>query len=420
MRQLLTTSIPRPDSIAVGREESIFAADLNQHTEQLHDLIHGKRILAIGGAGSIGSNTIDIVSRFSPASLHVIDHNENGLAELVRNLRSRVGGLQIKDFRALPLNYGNRAFEYYISDCAPFDYVMNFAALKHVRSEKDHYSILEMLTTNLIFMSKLMSNLCQFDSPKRFFSVSTDKAANPSSVMGASKRLMEHFLFSKSLPRPLEMQTVSARFANVAYSNGSLLQSFQNRFRLKQPLVAPRDCKRYFVSLEESGHICTLAAFIAPADTIVIPKFDPEKSLILLENVLYGYLDTQGYKPELFENADEARNSVDKCIAKGRWPVVLTPLDTAGEKPFEEFYSENESVKDIGMSMLAAVEYQTNKNGCIIKVRDILEKILDNSPANGSVENKINKNVFYDLIASIEPGFLETHKSATENLDQRM
>ena len=420
MKQHLITAIGEPDSIAVGREQSIFAKDIKAHTEQLYDLIEGRRILAIGGAGSIGSNTIDTVSRFSPASLHVVDHNENGLAELVRNLRSRVGGLKVRDFRALPLNYGNRAFEYYLHDNAPFDYILNFAALKHVRSEKDHYSILEMLNTNLIFMSKLMSNLTQFDSPARFFSVSTDKAANPSSIMGASKRLMEHFLFDKSLPRPMAMQTVSARFANVAYSNGSLLQSFQNRLRLKQPLVAPLDCKRYFVSLAESGHICTLAAFIAPANTIVIPKFDPQESLVLLENVLYGYLKTQGYQAELFENDELARNSVNKCIAKGKWPVVLTPLDTAGEKPFEEFYSDQETVIDIGMSMLAGVEYKSSQKGSIIKVRDILEKILDNNPADISAKNKINKNTFRDLIASVEPGFLETHKNASENLDQRM
>ena len=238
--------------------------------------------------------------------------------------------------------------------------------------------------------------------------------------MGASKRLMEHFLFDKSLPRPGNMQTVSARFANVAYSNGSLLQSFQNRLRLKQPLVAPANCKRYFVSLEESGHICTLAAFTAPADTIVFPKFDPEQNLVLLEKVLYGYLETQGYKPELFENADEARSSVDKCVAKGSWPIVLTPLDTVGEKPYEEFYSEQETVIDIGMTMLAGIEYITSEKGSIIKVREILEKILDNRPANISAKIKINKNIFYDLIASVEPGFLKTHKQALENLDQRM
>ena len=420
MKQNLITAIPSPDSMAVGRQESIFSTDLEHYSDRLGELIRGKRILVIGGAGSIGSSTIGTVSRFMPDSLHVVDQNENGLAELVRNLRSRVGGLQINDFRALPLNYGNRAFKYYLHDCAPFDYILNFAALKHVRSEKDYYSILEMLTTNLIFMSRLMSNLCCFESPRRFFSVSTDKAANPSSVMGASKRLMEHFLFDKSLPRPQNMKTVSARFANVAYSNGSLLQSFQNRLKLRQPLVAPVNCKRYFVSLEESGHICTLAAFIAPEDTIVIPKLDPEDNLVLLEDVLYGYLETQGYKPKLFENAEKARRRVEKCAAAGCWPVVLTPLDTVGEKPFEEFYSENERVIDINMSMLAGVEYSACEKESIIKVRDILEKILDNNPANISAENKINKNIFYELIASVEPGFLGTHRNASESLDQRM
>ena len=169
MSDYFIRAIPEPDSFAVGRQQSIFAQDMEDNLQNLNTLIQGSRILVIGGAGSIGSNTVDTISRFKPDSIHVVDHNENGLAELVRNLRSRVGGLDVKDFRALPLNYGNRAFEYFLSDYAPYDYILNFAALKHVRSEKDHYSILEMLTTNLIFMSRLMANLQQFDSPKRFF-----------------------------------------------------------------------------------------------------------------------------------------------------------------------------------------------------------------------------------------------------------
>lgn len=412
--------IPAPDCLAVGREKSIFAEDIEANYSQLIEMISGKRILAIGAAGSIGSNTIDTISRFNPSTLHVIDHNENGLAELVRNLRSRKAGLNVRDFKTFPLNYGNKAFEYYLNDNAPFDYILNFAALKHVRSEKDHYSILEMLSTNLILMSNLMEKLCDYNSPARFFSVSTDKAANPSSVMGASKRLMEHFLFDKSLPRPDDMDIVSARFANVAYSNGSLLQSFQNRLKLRQPLVAPKDCRRYFVSLRESGHICTLAAFIAPKDTIVIPNLNPEKSLVLLEDVLYGFLHNQGYEPVVYDDEEKARANVEYCAKKSQWPVILTALDTAGEKPYEEFFSETETVIDIGLSTLSAVIYEKSNFGDVSKVRDILKEILDNTPAENVGLNGLNKNMFRDLIASIEPGFLNTHKDAVGNLDQRM
>jgi len=200
---------------------------------------------------------------------------------------------------------------------------LSFAALKHVRSEKDPFSLLEMLNTNLILMADLLESLAQMPSPKRFFSVSTDKAANPSSMMGASKRLMEHFMFSEDLPRPQSMSTTSARFANVAYSNGSLLQSFHHRLASHQPLVSPKDCRRYFVSLQESGEICTLAAFLAPDGTIAIPNLAPEKSLVLLEDVLFDFLKYKGLEPEIFESEDEARAAVERCASQKKWPVRI-------------------------------------------------------------------------------------------------
>jgi len=409
--------IPLPDSLAVAREESIFSEDILQNSNVLSERIKSSKILVIGGAGSIGLNTIDVISRFKPSALHVVDQNENGLAELVRGLRSRSDGMVVDDFRTLPLNYGGKAFAYYLQDNAPFDYVLNFAALKHVRSEKDHYSILEMLNTNLMLMANLLAQLEKYQSPKRFFSVSTDKAANPSSIMGASKRLMEHFLFDESLPRPSGMQTTSARFANVAYSNGSLLQSFENRFNQSQPLVAPKDCKRYFVSLTESGQICTLAAFVASANTIVIPNLEPQKNLVLLEDVLFGFLRYKGYEPEIFFEEDAARAAMLQSQQGGKWPVLLTPLDTAGEKPYEEFLAEGEQKIDIGLQQLSGVSYRSPSTGSIISVRDKLTQLLVNA---GDPDQVIGKDQLRDIIASIEPAFLATHRESESSLDQRM
>ncbi len=410
-------TISTPDSLAVGRSSSIFAEDVMENSAQLSEMIRGSKILVIGGAGSIGSNTIEVLSRFKPSCLHVIDQNENGLAELVRRLRSRVGGLDVDDFRPLPLNYGGIAFQLFLAESDPYDYVLNFAALKHVRSEKDHFSILEMMNTNLMLMSNLLANLKKTGSPKRFFSVSTDKAANPSSVMGATKRLMEHFMFDQELDRPSDMVTTSARFANVAYSNGSLLQSFENRFNLNQPLVAPRGCKRYFVSLNESGHICTLAAFLAPENTIAIPNLNPEEHLVLLEDVLFGFLEYKGYTPEIFESEDEARASMASSISSGRWPVLLTPLDTAGEKPYEEFVAEGELVHDIGLKQIMGVGYQPAEAGSVLFVQQKLAKIVN---GDGVLNRAVNKGDLVDLIATVEPGFLATHKESESSLDQRM
>ena len=410
-------NIIAPHSLAVGRKESAFFEDLQSNEDVLNDQIRGSKILVIGGAGSIGSNTIGTIANYKPKSLHVVDQNENGLAELVRNLRSRESGFEVDDFRTLPLNYGGRAFELFLKENSPYDYVLNFAALKHVRSEKDPYSILEMLNTNLVLMSGLLSRFKNLGAPKKFFSVSTDKAANPSSVMGATKRLMEHFMFDAQLERPQDMKTTSARFANVAYSNGSLLQSFENRFSLGQPLVAPKDCERYFVSLNESGHICTLASFVAPENTIVIPNLDPRKNLVKLEDALYGFLEFKGYEPELFSSESEARCAVPSSNAKGKWPILLTPLDTAGEKPYEEFVGKDEQELEIGLSELRGVSYKAAKPGAVLKVKQRLSDIMGCDIEDAA---RLTKAELVELIATVEPEFLRTHKVSESNLDQRM
>ena len=235
--------------IATGRNQSLLAEDVTQKNAEISDAIIGKRLLIIGGAGSIGGATIDVLSRFKPACMHIIDQNENGLADLVRHLRSRSEGLPVDDFATLPLDFGNAVFERFLRSQPNYDVVMNFAAIKHVRSEKDAFSTLQMFETNIVKQARFMRLLAQTGFDGRMFVVSTDKAANPSSMMGASKRALEHVIFSSEAAPGFAGKVTSARFANVAFSNGSLLQAFEQRLRLGQALSVPQDTRRYFVSI---------------------------------------------------------------------------------------------------------------------------------------------------------------------------
>ena len=242
-----------PDSVATGRARDLFEEDMRVADAALRRWVEGRRVLAIGAAGTIGAATVETLLPYAPSSIVAIDQNENALAELVRRLRSRPEGLGPIDFRTLPIDYGAPVMRRLIADEQPFDLVLHFAAIKHVRSEKDPYSLLQMIDTNIVKLVRLLSLLGDRGFAGRFFAVSTDKAANPSSFMGATKRVMEHVAFQIGADIAPGAEVVSARFANVAFSNGSLLQSFEHRLALGQPLAAPRDTRRYFVSRREAG-----------------------------------------------------------------------------------------------------------------------------------------------------------------------
>lgn len=405
--------------IATGRENSIFSEDMRQFEGQLRDKLRGKRILAIGAAGSIGSATVAVISRFEPSALHVIDQNENELAELVRTLRSSPVGFSVPDFRTLPLDFGSPAMRLFIHDQSPYDFVLNFAAIKHVRSEKDSFSMLQMFDTNLLKQARLLRWLGEVQFTGRYFSVSTDKAANPSSFMGASKRLMEHVMFSGEAVKDLGAEIVSARFANVAFSNGSLLQSFQRRVEQHQPLAAPIDTRRYFVSMEEAGHLCTLAAVCAPGQHIVVPKLSPDEHLVLLEDVAKAFLEHLKLKPVIFSDEAKAVDAMRSLHGSGSWPLLLTPLDTAGEKAYEEFVANGESAVDGGFSGLSIIRYKSAASGAIGELISSLERLF--TAANMStLPQQIDRDRLKELVAEVEPSFLETHKASEKNLDSRI
>jgi FlaA1/EpsC-like NDP-sugar epimerase len=406
-------------AVATGRSRSLFGADIRRAEDSLRAAVTGQRILAIGAAGSIGSSTITFLADWDPACLHVVDQNENALTEFVRGLRGRPQGLRVRDFHTLPLDCGSPAFRLWLHEQRRYDLILNFAAIKHVRSEKDAVSTLQMFDTNLRKQALIMGWLAEVGFSGRYFSVSTDKAANPSSMMGATKRVMEHVLFDRSGPGALPATITSARFANVAFSNGSLLQGFQHRLARGEPLAAPRDTRRYFVSIEESGEICALAASAAPDRSIVIPRLDPRAHLILLEEVAARFLRRYGLQPRVYEDEDEARRAAARNPADGFWPLLLTPLDTSGEKPYEEFVAAGESTFEIGLPNLLAVAYEAPPPGTVARLIDTIERLFAEA-ASVTPPRSIAKDELKAIIGAIEPAFLVMHRDGARSLDQRL
>lgn len=398
--------------LVTGRAAPLFTPDVERFRGHLTEQIRGRRILIIGGAGSIGGATVQGIIPFRPAALHVVDQNENGLAELVRDLRSRGAITGERDFHTLPLEYGSPILRRFIREQAPYDFVLNFAALKHVRSEKDVYSTLQMLDTNTFKPGRLLQWLVERGGLRGYFCVSTDKAANPVNLMGASKRLMEHVIFSRQRVGTSGLTITSARFANVAFSDGSLLQSWLLRLNKRQPLVAPKRTRRYFISLQEAAQICLLAAFGATDEHLLIPNFDPRKDLKELEELAAGLLRHRGYEPEIHEHEASARNAMTKPVSRGAYPLLLTPLDTSGEKPYEEFLGANECAVDLGMPNLRAIPYQEANTFRLGPMLDRLEALV------ASQDQALGLPDLIQSVGEIIPEF--KHRSSLMNLDQRM
>ncbi len=323
----------------LGRMESIFQPDLEAHHRDLKEAIGGSRILVIGGAGSIGSAFIRAVVPFSPNTLDSVDPSENNLAELVRDLRSSTARLP-EVFRTFSIGFGSEEFAALLRAEERYDYVVNFAALKHVRSERDPFSLMRLFKVNVLSNKLLLQRL--LPSPvHKVFSVSSDKAVNPTNLMGASKAFMERVFLSYSDRIPFS----SARFANVAMSDGSLIYGFEKRLEKGQPIAAPCDIRRYFISPQEAGELCLLACFLGGNREIFFPKLDADIDLRNLAEVAELFLETRGYTATHCASEDEARTLAAKStLADGGWPCFFAPSDTSGEKPIEEFYSGEETV----------------------------------------------------------------------------
>jgi len=361
--------------VATGRESSFFAADMADFNTVISGRVKGARLLVIGGAGSIGSATIRQLVPFAPGALHVVDVNENGLAELVRDLRGGTAPFEVRDLKTLPLDFGSEILHRFLNSEAPYDYVFNFAALKHVRSEKDIFSVLQMINTNILKQARLLAWLGEKRTPVHYFAVSTDKAANPVNLMGATKKLMEHVLF-RCAPKGGNWCVTTARFANVAFSDGSLLYSWIQRLAKGQPVVAPLDTRRFFVSAEESGQICLLAGLLGKDRHIHIPTLNEDEHLRDLREVAREFLLAKGYQPAEYENEQQAKENLARDVARGHYPLLLTALDTSGEKPYEEFAEEGDTVIDAGFSALRAIPYAAAESGDLAGLLEWFEEIV--------------------------------------------
>lgn len=321
----------------IGRESPMFSKDIDEQQLKLKSNIENGSFLVLGGAGSIGQAVTKEIFKRNPKKLHVIDISENNLVELVRDLRSEFGYIT-GDFQTFALDIGSLEYDAFIKEDGAYDYVLNLSALKHVRSEKDKFTLMRMIDTNITNTVKTIRQSIG-KGTKKYFCVSTDKAANPVNLMGASKRIMEMFLYREGN----NISISTARFANVAFSDGSLLHGFNQRLQKRQPIVAPNDVKRYFVTPAESGELCLMSCIFGDNGDIFFPKLSQELHLITFSEIAENYLKQHGFEVALCENEDDARAWFEKNpFNSTQWPCLFTKSDTTGEKDFEEFYTKNE------------------------------------------------------------------------------
>lgn len=322
----------------IGRSQPLFGVDVDRYDQELKKIVSQSRFLVIGGAGSIGQAVVREIFKRNPKSLHVVDISENNMVELVRDIRSSLGYID-GDFSTYSIDCGSKIFDSFMNNGPGYDYVLNLSALKHVRSEKDPYTLMRMVEVNILNTDKTMRQAKEKGAQK-YFCVSTDKAANPVNMMGASKRIMEMFLTKRSHELPVS----TARFANVAFSDGSLLYGFNRRMEKKQPLSAPNDVRRYFVTPKESGELCLLSCLLGENRDVFFPKLNYDLNLITFSQIAERYLRSLGYEPVLCSSEEEARSRVTELKSERKWPVYFFSSDTTGEKDFEEFYTVNEKL----------------------------------------------------------------------------
>jgi FlaA1/EpsC-like NDP-sugar epimerase len=389
----------------LGRKKALFTSDIASYSNEIDYIVSNSSFLILGGAGSIGQAVVKEIFKRNPKKLHVVDISENNLVELVRDIRSSFGYIN-GDFKTYALDIGSDIYNSFIQSDGKFDFVLNLSALKHVRSEKDPFTLMRMIDVNILNTDKTIQQSIQ-KGTRKYFAVSTDKAANPVNLMGASKRIMEKYLFSKS--ESINIST--ARFANVAFSDGSLLHSFNQRILKGQPIVAPNDVKRYFLTAQESGELCLMSCLLGETRDIFFPVENEELQLTSFSEIAERYLHSIGYEPVLCKSEVEARNSMRRFKNEKYWPCFFSTSDTTGEKNFEEFYTNKEELELKKFKNIGIV-----KNEAFSKVDELeyFEKAIDEMKINGNW----SKIQLVDLFKRLIPEF--SHEDKGKYLDSKM
>ncbi|MDA9043176.1 UDP-N-acetylglucosamine 4,6-dehydratase [Pseudomonadales bacterium] len=389
----------------IGRTAPLFEADISSRNNEIAALVSGSRFLVIGGAGSIGQAVTREIFKRNPLVLHVVDISENNMVELVRDIRSTLGYID-GDFRTFALDCGSNEYRALMNDSEGYDYVLNLSALKHVRSEKDPFTLMRLIEVNILNTIKTVQ-MAKAQGAKKYFCVSTDKAANPVNMMGASKRIMEMFLMRESE----SMEISTARFANVAFSDGSLLHGFNQRFAKRQPIAAPNDVRRYFVTPQESGELCLMSCLLGENRDIFFPKLSEQLHLTTFSEIAECYIKNLGYEPYHCSTEQEARDRSAKLIATKRWPCYFFKSNTSGEKDFEEFFTDNEILDMNQFKNLGVIKNEANFSSDML---DNFLEVIHELRAQTTWE----KSTIVDLFNEMIPDF--DHKETGKYLDGRM
>ncbi|TKJ32451.1 MAG: UDP-N-acetylglucosamine 4,6-dehydratase [Planctomycetes bacterium B3_Pla] len=393
------------EKIVTGRDKSIFAGDIVANENTLRESVRGSRIAIVGAAGSIGSAVARTILRFKPASLSLVDLNENNLVEVVRDLRSSTDVTLPEDFAELPIGLGTIEFDRYFQESKPFDYFLNLSAIKHVRSEKNIYCLMRMIDTNAVFLYDFLSqNPYHF---RKVFSVSSDKAANPANMMGASKMVMEKVLLNQSEVQPFS----TTRFANVAFSDGSLPYGFLQRVRKQQAISAPNDVKRYFISHQEAGEMCVLSCVLGKNRDVFFPKLARDKDEKTFSQIALDLLESLGYETVECDSEDEAKSRTNELIPKKKWPCYFSKSDTTGEKAYEEFYVEDEKLDMDRYRNIGVIKRDAN-------VEEEPLKAFINFCREAKANSFVTKDDYVQAMRAIVPDL--RHMETGNNLDNKM
>ncbi|ENR5393530.1 UDP-N-acetylglucosamine 4,6-dehydratase [Providencia rettgeri] len=389
----------------IGRDKALLLQDINNSSAELSHIVSQSRFLVLGGAGSIGQAVTKEIFKRNPKKLHVVDISENNMVELVRDIRSSFGYIN-GDFQTFALDISSIEYDAFIKADGQYDYVLNLSALKHVRSEKDPFTLMRMIDVNIFNTDKTIQQSIH-SGVKKYFCVSTDKAANPVNMMGASKRIMEMFLMRRSE----EIEISTARFANVAFSDGSLLHGFDQRLKKRQPIVAPNDIKRYFVTPQESGELCLMSCIFGENRDIFFPKLSEALHLITFADIAVKYLKQRGYEPHLCKDEDEARELAKTLPAQGKWPCLFTSSDTTGEKDFEEFFTDKETLDMARFENLGIIKNKAN-------YQPELLSLFETEIAQMKAQKAWNKEQIVALFFKMIPDF--GHQETGKYLDSKM